>query len=309
MSNLVVGFHKAVAAASTANVAGTFVAGATPQFDTLTGAMAALAVDGVTLVLNDRVLLKDQTTATQNGVYVVTTPGSAASGVGPIATTGSLVAGSGYVSGTYTGVPLAGGTGTGAVGTVVVSGPGTIYAYSSLVGGADYVDGQYVAVPLTGGAGTGAEATVLVQGGAVTYVTITNVGTGYAINDVLSAADADLGNGGSGAGFAITVTKVVAGVASITVTSPGTGYTVADVLTLPVYIGGGTGASKAVATVAPSAWVLTRASDAAYNSTMPGLAVFALGGTVNTGAAWVQNVPVVVLNTTDLVFTNFVVAI
>jgi hypothetical protein len=39
-------------------------------------ANGAIVIDGVTLVLNDRVLVKDQTTQTQNGFYKVTTVGS-----------------------------------------------------------------------------------------------------------------------------------------------------------------------------------------------------------------------------------------
>jgi hypothetical protein len=40
------------------------------------GTQAALAIDGVTLAVNDRVLIYTQTNATQNGVYVVTDIGS-----------------------------------------------------------------------------------------------------------------------------------------------------------------------------------------------------------------------------------------
>lgn len=40
------------------------------------GAQAALAIDGVTLVLLDRVLVKDQASALQNGIYIVTDLGS-----------------------------------------------------------------------------------------------------------------------------------------------------------------------------------------------------------------------------------------
>ena len=40
------------------------------------GAQVALAIDGVTLLVNDRVLVYTQTNATQNGVYVVTDVGS-----------------------------------------------------------------------------------------------------------------------------------------------------------------------------------------------------------------------------------------
>jgi hypothetical protein len=39
----------------------------------------AITIDGVTLALNDRVLLQDQTTATQNGIYVVSDTGSGSS--------------------------------------------------------------------------------------------------------------------------------------------------------------------------------------------------------------------------------------
>jgi hypothetical protein len=54
-------------AATTANVA--TLAGGAPN-----------TVDGVTLVLNDRVLVKNQTTGAQNGIYTVTTVGTGANG-------------------------------------------------------------------------------------------------------------------------------------------------------------------------------------------------------------------------------------
>lgn len=44
---------------------------------TNTGTLAALAIDGVTLASGDRVLVKNQTTGTQNGIYTVTNVGSA----------------------------------------------------------------------------------------------------------------------------------------------------------------------------------------------------------------------------------------
>jgi hypothetical protein len=40
------------------------------------GSQAALAIDGITLSQNDRVLVKDQTTAGQNGIYIVSAVGS-----------------------------------------------------------------------------------------------------------------------------------------------------------------------------------------------------------------------------------------
>jgi hypothetical protein len=39
------------------------------------GALAALSIDGVSLNVNDKVLVKDQATSTQNGIYTVTTVG------------------------------------------------------------------------------------------------------------------------------------------------------------------------------------------------------------------------------------------
>ena len=58
--------------ASTANVAGTYDNGA----GTITaGSNGAFSIDGATPSTNDRILLKDQSTATQNGLYRVTTVG------------------------------------------------------------------------------------------------------------------------------------------------------------------------------------------------------------------------------------------
>ena len=61
-----------VRVATTANLAATYNNGA----GTLTASSnGAISVDGVTLVVNDRVLVKDQSTAAQNGFYKVTATG------------------------------------------------------------------------------------------------------------------------------------------------------------------------------------------------------------------------------------------
>ena len=69
-----------VRAASTANVSGTYSAtgGASAR-----GQLTAMpnTIDGVTLAASDRVLLKDQTTGAQNGIWFVTTLGSGSNGV------------------------------------------------------------------------------------------------------------------------------------------------------------------------------------------------------------------------------------
>jgi len=71
-------FHTASAAATTANLTATYNNGTAGVGATLTnsGAQAAFAVDGYTASLNDRILVKDQSTGAQNGIYTVTTLGS-----------------------------------------------------------------------------------------------------------------------------------------------------------------------------------------------------------------------------------------
>lgn len=67
--------------ATTAALTVTYSNGSSGVGATLTnaGAQAALAIDGVTLSVNDRVLVKDQASALQNGIYTVTNVGSGAS--------------------------------------------------------------------------------------------------------------------------------------------------------------------------------------------------------------------------------------
>ena len=71
---------QSVRAASTANVTVTYNAtGGTSTRGQITAAPNTL--DGVTLAANDRILLKNQTTGAQNGVWVVSTLGTGANGV------------------------------------------------------------------------------------------------------------------------------------------------------------------------------------------------------------------------------------
>ena len=66
-------FKRSVRAATTADLAA-----ASSTTTTLTGTLVALpAQDGITLAVNDRLLVKDQTTSAQNGIYVVTNLGVA----------------------------------------------------------------------------------------------------------------------------------------------------------------------------------------------------------------------------------------
>jgi len=67
----------AVRVATTAALTVTYSNGTSGVGATLTnaGSQAAISIDGVTLSLNDRVLVKDQSSAIQNGIYKVTTVG------------------------------------------------------------------------------------------------------------------------------------------------------------------------------------------------------------------------------------------
>ena len=71
-------FHEPVRVESPINLNATYNNGASGVGATLTnaGTQAALVVDGITLSVNDRVLVYQQTNQTQNGVYVVTNVGS-----------------------------------------------------------------------------------------------------------------------------------------------------------------------------------------------------------------------------------------
>ena len=78
MSNIT--WKNAVAAASTTALTVTYANGTAGVGATLTnaGAQAAFAVDGVTVPVNGRVLIKNQASDFQNGIYTVTTAGSGA---------------------------------------------------------------------------------------------------------------------------------------------------------------------------------------------------------------------------------------
>ncbi len=65
-----------VKVASTANILATYSNGTAGVGATLTSTSnGAISIDGVSPIVNDRILIKDQTTATQNGIYIVSTIG------------------------------------------------------------------------------------------------------------------------------------------------------------------------------------------------------------------------------------------
>jgi hypothetical protein len=73
-----INYHESVVAATTANLTATYSNGSSGVGATLTnsGAQAAFSTDGVSPALNARVLVKNQTTQTENGIYTLTTVGT-----------------------------------------------------------------------------------------------------------------------------------------------------------------------------------------------------------------------------------------
>jgi hypothetical protein len=169
---------------------------------------------------------------------------------------GPITGGSAYTNGTYTNVPLTGGSGTGAVATQVVVSTGAITSVllphdagavvlGTIVGGSGYLPASgtatYLNVPLTGGTGVNAVATsVTVTNGAVTAVVLpaTGVGAGYTVADVLTASNTFLGPpSGVGSAFTYTVTQV---------SSFGSNYAYTDTLSVAAANVGGTGSGFSV---------------------------------------------------------------
>lgn len=129
---------------------------------------------------------------------------SAAAEITTVAFEGSITNnGSGYTTGQLTDVALTtNGSGTGGVVNVTVTG----IAGQITDGGTGYYDTSYNSVPLQGGTGTGAQASLTISGGVVTDVTFTNSGVGYNIGEILTVNNSDLVYGdppqqSSGSGF------------------------------------------------------------------------------------------------------------
>lgn len=261
---------QSVRAASTATVTVTYNAtGGTSTRGQITAAPNTL--DGVTLAANDRILLKDQGTGAQNGIWVVSTLGTGANGVWDRATdfdqdaevtSGAFTfveegtnADSGWVLATNNPITIGGASGT-ALTFAQFSGAGQITAGAGLTKTGNTLD-----VASTGGGSLtiGADSINLTSGiatpgtyrsvtvdtyGRVTAGTTPTTFSGYGISDTsanLAAAITDETGSGSLV-FAtspslVTPTLGVASATSInkvTITAPATGstLTIADGKTL-----------------------------------------------------------------------------
>lgn len=103
---------------------------------------------------------------------------------GALVTLKTLVGGAAYVNGTYTAVPLTGGTGTGAQATIVVAG-GAVTTVTITTAGSGYVVGDVLSASNTnlGGAGAGFTDTVETIGG---WSLTTLTGTGLTLTNLIT---------------------------------------------------------------------------------------------------------------------------
>ena len=141
-----------------------------------------------------------------------------------------LNAGSLYEGGTYTNIPLTGGSGIAGEATIVV----TPYGGSVTNNGAGYVPGNYGqgsnGVLLTGGSGSGVAVSFDVDG--IENGSVVNAGSGYAVSTtVLNVPLTNVSSSGSG-GEADIVTGSNGEIADITITAQGSGYQNGDILSV-----------------------------------------------------------------------------
>lgn len=159
---------------------------------------------------------------------------------------GGITAGSGYTNGTYNGVALSGGSGSGATANITVSG-NKVTAVTLVNKGVGYAANDLLGVTpnLVGGTGTGFSipvTTIQTNRIGVLASAVTTGGTGYTDGATVTLTG---GAGSSGATGTIAVTGGV--VTGVTLTNPGTGYIAGEVLT--IVAASGTGATIAVSSL------------------------------------------------------------
>jgi hypothetical protein len=207
VDNLATGLDvkASVRLASTANVTATYTAaGGTSGRGQFTAAPNTL--DGVALVAGNRILLKNQTTAAQNGIYVVTTLGTGANGVWDRATdfdndaevtSGAFTfveqgtqAASGWVLATANPITIGGGV-------------GTALSFSQFSGGGSYLAGNGLQLVGSTFSAVGTANRVSVSGSGIdidaAYVGQTSITTlGTVATGTWSATTIAVNKGGTG---------------------------------------------------------------------------------------------------------------
>jgi hypothetical protein len=108
-----------------------------------------------------------------------------------IQTLGTITAGSGYTNGTYTNVPLTGGSGSNATATVVVSG-GAVTSVTITLRGASYVVGNSLSASNTNLGGTGAGFSIPVTAIYAQTITLSVAASGTGTQDLTFSTPANL---------------------------------------------------------------------------------------------------------------------
>lgn len=75
----------------------------------------------------------------------------------------------------------------------IISQPDGVKSFTSCTSGTDHTSSEYTGINPTGGSGTGIELTLNISSGEISTVTITDPGTNYQINDVLTVSNTIIG--------------------------------------------------------------------------------------------------------------------
>jgi hypothetical protein len=126
-----------------------------------------------------------------SGTNIVTGTTVSAITSSAIQTLGSITAGSGYVNGTYTNVPLTGGSGGNATATIVVSGT-AVTSVTITLRGADYVIGNTLSASNTNLGGTGAGFSIPVTAIYAQTITLSTAASGSGTQDLTFSTPANL---------------------------------------------------------------------------------------------------------------------
>jgi len=228
----------------------TFEKGNTYKFDlsssTLSGHPFALADAGGLQLGNEHYTIIEVGAQGNAGaaLYLTVGPGAATETITYVC---QVHSGMGNTISVQAGTPGNGGKGmqatieiaSGAVTAVTITDAGSDYE----VGDTLIVNNGDVQSSLSGGSGFLYTLSAIAFTGVVSSVTVNDQGSGYLKDDVLSAADSDLGGGG-GSGFQYTITTNPGQVNSITFDVKGSGYQVGDVLGLGTNVTGVTGTTN-----------------------------------------------------------------
>jgi hypothetical protein len=126
-----------------------------------------------------------------SGTNIVTGTTVSAITSSAIQTLGSITAGSGYANGTYTNVPLTGGSGANATATIVVSGT-AVTSVTITLRGADYVIGNTLSASNTNLGGTGAGFSIPVTAIYAQTITLSTAASGTGTQDLTFSTPANL---------------------------------------------------------------------------------------------------------------------